>query len=164
MVGTATTYTSQVGPLVGGFVFTLSLHEASTGLRPWYPSFLRRNPPKHPPSLSELRRVPLAHSSMGLRPWSSAKADKLGGDDGPHLESVGSRRPLCIRVWSALAVKSRPRLPTSVTRPPVRSTPAIADNFSTTIRVNLNGPLVVRQKLHVGGFPSERRAFPHGDG
>jgi len=84
--------------------------------------------------------------------------------NGPHLESVGSRRPLCICVWSALAVKSRPRLPTSVTRPPVRPTPAIADNFSTTIRVNLNGPLVVRQKLHVGGFPSERRAFPHGDG
>ncbi len=52
------------------------VREASTGLRPWYPSFLRRNPPKHPPSLSELRRVPLAHSSMGLRPWSSAKADK----------------------------------------------------------------------------------------
>ncbi len=51
-------------------------HEASTGLRPWYPSFLRRNPPKHPPTLSALRRVPLAHSSMDLRPWSSAKADK----------------------------------------------------------------------------------------
>jgi len=33
-------------------------HEASTGLRPWYPSFLRRNPPKHPPLLSKLRPAP----------------------------------------------------------------------------------------------------------
>ncbi len=55
----------------------LEKYEASTGLRPWYPSFHRRNPPKHPPSLSELRRVPLAQSSMGLLPWSSAKADKI---------------------------------------------------------------------------------------
>ncbi len=38
--------------------------------------YLRRNPPKHPPSLFELRRVRPSHSSMGLRPWSSAKADK----------------------------------------------------------------------------------------
>ena len=52
------------------------INEASTGFRPWYPSFLWRNPPKHPPSLSELRRVSLAHSSTDLRPWSSAKADK----------------------------------------------------------------------------------------
>ncbi len=59
------------------FFCGMSCHEASTGLRPWYPSFLRRNPPKHPPSLSELRRIPLAHSSMGLRPWCSAKADKI---------------------------------------------------------------------------------------
>ncbi len=51
-------------------------NETSTGFHPWYPSFLRRNPPKHPPSLFELRRVRPSHSSMGLRPWSSAKADK----------------------------------------------------------------------------------------
>ena len=51
-------------------------NEASTGLHPWYPSFLRRNPPKHPPSLFELRRVRHEHSFTGLRPWSSAKADK----------------------------------------------------------------------------------------
>ena len=55
------------------------LNEASTGLHPWYPSFLQRNPPKHPPSLFELRRVRPSHSSMGLRPWSSAKADKATG-------------------------------------------------------------------------------------
>ncbi len=76
----------------------LNDYEASTGLHPWYPSFLRRNPPKHPSSLAlwsrfsfegsrldrgeystgraELRRVRPSHSSMGLRPWSSAKADK----------------------------------------------------------------------------------------
>ncbi len=34
------------------------IDEASTGLHPWYPSFLRRNPPKHPPSLFELRPSP----------------------------------------------------------------------------------------------------------
>ena len=46
-------------PLAGQDVHTgLLFHEASTGLRPWYPSFLRRNPPKHPPSLSELRPSP----------------------------------------------------------------------------------------------------------
>jgi len=63
---------------VGLIVITLKfIHEASTGLHPWYPSFLlRRNPPKHPPSLFELRRVRHAHSSTDLRPWSSAKADK----------------------------------------------------------------------------------------
>ncbi len=33
-------------------------HEASTGASPSYPSFLRRNPPKHPLSLFELRWVP----------------------------------------------------------------------------------------------------------
>jgi hypothetical protein len=38
-------------------------NEASTALRWWYPSFLRRNPPKHPPSLCELRGIQLSHSS-----------------------------------------------------------------------------------------------------
>ncbi len=50
-------------------------HEASTGLHQWYPSFLRRNPPKHLPS-PRLRQVRPSHSSTGLRLWSSAKADK----------------------------------------------------------------------------------------
>ena len=67
--------TGRVSPVVDVINFRGS-NEASTGLRPWYPSFLRRNPPKHSPLLSELRRVLLAHSSMDLRPWSFAKADK----------------------------------------------------------------------------------------
>jgi len=51
-------------------------HEASTGVSPWYPSSLQRNPPKHLPSLFELQRIRRSHSSMALRPWPSAKADK----------------------------------------------------------------------------------------
>jgi len=87
-------------------------NEASTGLRPWYPSFLRRNPPKHPPcllrrsgrfgcegrALSELRRVPLAHSSMDFRPWSFAQADKVGA-------YVTSASPASSRDFRALYVK-----------------------------------------------------------
>ena len=90
-------------------IWAESRNEASTGLRPWYPSFLRRNPPKHPPSLSELRRVSLAHSSMDLRPWSSAKADNrpcdnsVKGDDqwrfevGIEMQGLRSLSQLCLR-------------------------------------------------------------------
>ncbi len=79
-------------------------NEASTGLRPWYPSFLQRNPPKHLPcllrrsgrfgcegwALFELRPSPTVvgygrRRSEGppfafvhrLTPWSSAQADKF---------------------------------------------------------------------------------------
>jgi len=67
-------------------------NEASTGLppnvllrktkhgglsHPWYPSFLRRNPPKlYPPTPYGLRKG-YPHSSTDSLPWSSAKADRI---------------------------------------------------------------------------------------
>ncbi len=67
-----------------------NFHEASAALQRRYPSFLWRNPPKHPPcllhrssrfgcecwTLFELRRIHHSHSSMGQHPRFSAKADK----------------------------------------------------------------------------------------
>ena len=77
-----------------------SKNKASTGLCPWYPSFLRRNPPKHPPSLSELLRVPLAHSSMDLRPWPSAKADKT------RFEKITAMGALLLLVTLTISILS----------------------------------------------------------
>ena len=84
-------------------------YEASTGLRPWYPSFLRRNPPKHPPSLSELRRVRPPHSSTALRPWSSAKADKILIGFGLPRSQAQKRRPAPGRKTEPSRLRGRER-------------------------------------------------------
>jgi len=53
----------------------VSENEVSKGLRLWYPSFLRRNLPTHPPSLAPWSRFSLGGSRLDRGEYSTGRAE-----------------------------------------------------------------------------------------